>query len=76
VSKGRNWNYQHRPATKWQQANVLRKDPTCRILARNRKKLEDLPPKELCEVIDEGYRYFWSRRDRVPPDTSLRRWHR
>lgn len=72
----RNWDYEHRPSSKWQQANVVRKDPNCRFAARKRKTLEDLPPKELFTVIDEGYRYFWRQRNRVPPDSTMKRWHR
>ena len=67
---GRNWDYQHKPSTKWQQANVIRRDPTCRDAKKKAKSLPDLSPTELYEVIDEGYHYFWNRRGRIPPSYS------
>lgn len=70
----RNWALEHRPSNKWQQVLVKRTDKKDRDVKRNTKTLPDLSPTELYEVIDEGYHYFWNRRGRVPPNSSLIRW--
>lgn len=70
----RRWDLQHKPSGKWQSVLVQRRDPKDRDARRNAKTLPDLSPTELYEVIDEGYHYFWNRRGRVPPQTTVIRW--
>ena len=70
----RNWAMEHKPSNKWQQVLVKRKDPACREQKRKAKTLPDLSPTELCDVIDEGYHYFWNKRGRIPPNYNAIRW--
>ena len=66
----RNWQFEHRPSTKWQSVLVKRTDNKDRDVRRNAKHLPDLSSTELYEVIDEGFHHFWNKRGGVPPMIS------